>query len=516
MSSSVQVIGDHIVVSPKIVEQFRSVFPGCKHAHRGGRDYCAVPNDIDNARILRNMGWPVESPIRHDYDWPGRFTPYKHQIHTAEFFTLNGRAFCLNGMGTGKTLAALWAADYLKKRGDVHKVLIVSPLSTLERVWADEIFINFPGRTYTVLHGTRQKRLKLFKQDYDFYIINHDGMKIIEDELAQRPDIDLIILDECAVYRNARTTRWKTMKKVVTPERKVWGLTGTPTPNEPTDAFGQVKLIKPENYQGSFTRFKNTVMQQVSTFKWIPRRGAEQTVSQVMRPALRYALADCIDLPETIKQTRQTQLTAQQQRHYNQLRAEAVTVVEEQGQVTAVNAAVLVNKLVQAACGVMYGSNGEVIELDFGHRLKTLIELIEETDEKVIVFVPLTGVLDALERELSKQWTVATVDGSVSSTKRNKIFRDFQQAKNPHILLANPGTMAHGLTLTAASTIIWYAPISKNEIYTQANARIVRPGQKNVTNIINMYATSVERRAYDVLDERARLQDVVLDLAKQK
>ena len=172
------------------------------------------------------------------------------------------------------------------------------------------------------------------------------------------------------------------------------------------------------------------------------------------------------------------------------------------------------NKIVQAACGVMYGKDGAVLELDFGPRLNLLKEVIEECNEKVIVFVPLTGALRVIEKELSKDWSVSVVDGSVSSNKRNEIFRKFQMEDNPRVILANAGTMAHGLTLTAASTIVWYAPVHSNEIYQQANARIVRPGQTKVTNIVHIHGTQAERKIYAKLQDRGRMQDIVLELAK--
>lgn len=514
MQAPVQCIKNHLVYRVPISElaQHQSVFPGLKVAHLDAGTYAAVPHTIDHAQVLRNLGFEAPSPITVGYDWPGMYKPYTHQLATAEFFTLNRRCFCLNGMGTGKTMAALWASDYLKKTGKINKILIVSPLSTLERVWGDELFRNFPFRKFAVLHGSKQRRQDLLSTDVDVYIINHHGIEVLADELRARKDIDLIIVDELAVFRNQKTKMWRTLNSLVTPERMVWGMTGTPTPNAPTDAYAQMKLIKPDNYTGHFTRFKMLTMQQLGQFKWIPRHGAEQLVNQVMRPSLRYALKDCIDLPETIYHNRDAELSPVQRQIFDKLRRDAVALVGDT-EVTAVNAAVLVSKLVQASCGVMYGQD-EKVEVDFGPRLGVLEEIVEESDGKIIIFVPFTGVLDALNRELSKHWTTAVIDGGVSSAKRNQILKDFQESGNPRILIANPGTMAHGLTLTAASTIVWYAPIYSNDQYEQANARIVRPGQKKVTNIVHIAATGVERRIYSVLREKGRLQGIVLDLAK--
>lgn len=514
MNPTVHMVKGHLAFQTENLGQMKQIFPEMKTSVLDGKTYVAVQHSLDHAIVLRNLGFNAPSPIRMFYDWPGVYKPYDHQIHTAEFCTLNPRCFVLNGMGTGKTLSVLWASDYLKKLGRVHRTLIVSPLSTLERVWGDEIFRNLHERTFAVLHGSRQKRLDLLAKPHDYYIVNHDGLKIIQEELAKRTDIDLIIVDELASFRNANTEKWKVAKAVCTPSRLVWGLTGTPTPNAPTDAYGQSKLVKPENFNGHFTKFKMITMQQITNFKWVPRPNIEPLLNQVLKPSIRYALQDCIQLPPTIYHERHAELSSEQEKHFLEMKRFATTSVKG-ADINAVNAAVLVSKLLQAATGVIYDNAGGKVEVDFGPRLSVLEEAIEESEGKVIIFVPFTGILNALHDKLKKRWTCAIVDGEVSAGKRNQIFSQFQDTPNPRILLANPGTMAHGLTLTAATTIIWYAPIYSNEIYEQANARIARPGQKCKTNIVHIAGTALERGIYTVLKERGRLQSVVLGLAKE-
>ena len=192
------------------------------------------------------------------------------------------------------------------------------------------------------------------------------------------------------------------------------------------------------------------------------------------------------------------------------------TELEEEGTITAVNEAVKLQKLVQISCGVVYGDEGDHIEVDCSPRVNVVQETIEQVDGKVIVFVPLTGTLRMLERALSKQWSVAVVNGEVSATKRNKIFHDFQNADNPHVLIAHPATMAHGLTLTRASTIIWYGPVTSNEQYIQANGRIERIGKKHVSNIIHIEATELEYKMYERLRSKQKLQGLLLDLIKKE
>jgi SWI/SNF-related matrix-associated actin-dependent regulator 1 of chromatin subfamily A len=142
--------------------------------------------------------------------------------------------------------------------------------------------------------------------------------------------------------------------------------------------------------------------------------------------------------------------------------------------------------------------------------------VVEEVGGKVIIFVPLTGTLHMLERELSKKWTVGVVNGAVSTNKRNQIFHDFQANTDPKIILAHPATMAHGLTLTAASTIIWYGPINSNEQYVQANGRIERIGKRHTSNVVHIEATLIERKMYQRLKSKQKLQGLLLDLIQEE
>ena len=513
----IRILDNHVVLRHDRPEQLRAVFPDIKEATIKGERFVAVPHTLESARIFNNLNIKVESPIRRHYEWPGRYKPKAHQVHTAEFLTLNPRAFCLNGMGSMKTISSLWAADYLQRLKVIKKVLVVAPLSTLEPTWGQEIFQNFPLKSYAILHGSRQKRKDLLAGDYDIYLINHDGVEIIADDLIARKDIDLFILDESAVYRNQQSNRWKVLNKIINKYRQVpnvWGMTGAPTPNDPTDAYGQVKLIKPENYKGHFTSFKHETMVQITQFKWVPKRGAEESVGRIMKPSIRYALQDCVDLPETVYSDRMVPLSQEQQKHYRELIRQAATEIKGTT-VTAVNSAVLIGKIVQASLGVLYGADGTTVKIDSTPRTKLVKELIESCDQKVIVFVPFTAALQSVAAELRKRWTVEVVDGGTSMAQRNRIFREFRSLKDPHVLVANAGAMSHGLTLVEASMIIWYAPVTSNDTYVQANARIVRPGQKFVTNIVHVYATAEEKRIYAVLKERGKLQDLVLDLAKE-
>jgi SNF2 family DNA or RNA helicase len=492
------------------------VLPSAKTLSFRGTDLTVVPHKVDAVQKLRALGIPAPSPILHYYGWPGQFTPYEHQKLTAAFLTMHDKCLVLNEIGTGKTQSALWAADYLIRQGSVRKVLILSPLSTLERVWGDAIFKQFYHRKHVVLHGAAARRKKLLNTEADFYIINHDGFNIIADDAVGM--FDLIIVDEAAVLRNPSTSRYKHFKKWMArnPAARLWLMTGTPTPNDPTDAWTLSQLVDSPYATRTYTAFREQVMMKVGQWKFVPRPESVEIVKTVLQPAIRYTRDECFDLPDTVVQTRKVELTPEQKKHYTTMMKRLVIEMEKgDGTISAVNEAVKVQKLVQIACGVAYTDDGQDFEIDCSPRVNAVREVIEEAGEKVIVFVPLTGTLNMLERELSKRWTVGVVNGAVSSKKRDKIFYDFQHSKDPRVLIAHPATMAHGLTLTAASTVIWYGPITSNEQYVQANGRVERIGKKHVSNVVHIEATDLEYKMYNRLANKQKLQGLLLDLIQQ-
>jgi SNF2 family DNA or RNA helicase len=471
-----------------------------------------VPHRLEETIVLRNLGHAAPSPIEHHYDWPGRFKPFEAQRSTASFLTVNPKGFVLSEMGTGKTLACLWAWDYLRSIGKTQKLLVVAPLSTLECVWADEIFGNLPHLQVAVLHGSKERRLKLLANNsFDVYVVNHHGVEVIAKELEAKSEIDTIIVDEVAVFRNAQTALWKALNKVCRGRTRLWAMTGTPTPNEPTDAYGQCKLVLPGRVPQFFGQFRDMVMKKKSMFKWEPRDDALDTVAALMRPSIRFVRSECTDLPETIYMDRSVDLTSEQRAAYKQmlgtLKAELAN-----GSLLAVNEAVKLGKLLQICCGAAYDPKGNTVHVDVSTRISELLEIIEQSEGNVLVFVPFTSALEQIAAKVSEHHVTGVVHGGVSKSARDTIFREFQKAKEMRVLVANAGTLSHGLTLTAANTIVWFGPPTSSEQYEQANARVTRPGQTRTTFITHMMGSPVEKRIYSRLRKRQSLQGLLLNM----
>lgn len=518
----------NIVLNLRDPGRVTDLIPHAKKINLRGRDLLAVPHQSDEVRILRNLGIDAPAPAAHYYDYPGQYEPFAHQKATVEFLTTHPRSFCNSGLGSGKSLCGLWSYDFLRKQGEVRKLLVVSPLSTLERAWGDEIMRHFPDISYAVLHGSLDKRMKLLDNDFDVYIINHDGLgnDTVHEALCKRDDINLVIIDELASYRNKSTEKWKRLNTLVNgrrvkgvpdpnyPVRKwVWGFTGTPIPNAPTDAWAQCKIVNPSRAPAFFGEFRSMTMRQLTQFKWAPRPDALETVHKIMQPAIRFAREDCIDLPPTTYMTREVSLTKEQQKAYEEM-LRHMRAITDAGELTAANEAVKLGRLLQICAGGSYAEGGETVHLPCGPRIDAVLEVIEEADAKTIVFVPYTAALEAVAEAIGKHYSVAVVNGATSKAERDRIFGAFQSGEEPHVLVANPGTVSHGLTLTAADTIIWFAPVHSNETWEQANGRIARPGQKRNTRIVSIEGSPVERKVYERLQNKGRMQGVLLDLLK--
>lgn len=210
-------------------------------------------------------------------------------------------------------------------------------------------------------------------------------------------------------------------------------------------------------------------------------------------------------------------MSTEQADHYAQLIEHSKTVVTGD-LVTAVNAGVLLSKLVQVSCGAVYSTEGKATFIPATKRLAVLKEIIDGAQKKVIVFAPYRAVLRMIEGFLIKTYgsdRVAYIDGSISKGDRFEIMKKFQEQKTLKVLVAHPKPISHGVTLTAADTNVWYAPITSNDIYSQANGRIYRISQDSKTNVINLFASKAEEKIYKGLISKKENQDILLELIRE-
>ena len=491
--------------------------------------YIAIPRTLRNSQVLRHFNYPI-APIMDGYDWPAPpgIKPYESQIITSNFLVTHPRSFCLSDMGTGKTNAILWAADWLMRQQEDFRALIIAPLSILQRVWGDAIFRNFLGRrSYQILHGTPEQRLAGLEKEADFYIINFDGVgtgahtrKKLEldgfsKELAGRTDIRLAIVDECSAYKDSTTKRHRLARLIFGQKEYLWCATGTPTPNAPIDAYGLAKLVNGA-FGKSFTNFKLDTMYQAfpNSFKWLPKKDGYEKARKLLLPAIRYEISQVWDGPEMTTQQREVPLTDQQKKLMADLKRDFVIRVKSGEQISAANEAAARQKFVQISLGAVYDGAHKAHAVDASPRLNELKAVIEEAAGKLLIFSPLTSIVKLLYKELAN-WSREIVNGDTSQKDRARIFKDFQSGAEPRILIADPGTMAHGLDLFMARTVVWFGPTDKTELYLQANKRAHRPGQQYPVTVVQIVSNALEREIFRRLETNTSLQGALLEAVRK-
>jgi len=514
----------------KKAHQITALIPKSKIIDTNGELAKVLVNwNLDEVQILRNLGIKdVPSPILGKYNWPGVYTPFDHQRTTADFFTQHTRCYNFSEAGTGKTSAAAWAADYLMTQGKIKRVLIVCPVSIMDTAWRADLFRIAMHRTAAIAQGTRTQRIAVVKGNYEFVIINFDGVKVINDELSAG-NFDLIIVDEANAVKNVGTDRWKALFSLVRPTTRLWLMTGTPASQSPEDAYGLAKLLNPSSVPRFFGAWRDKVMLKITQYKWVPRQDSQDTVFKVLQPAIRFTKDECLDLPDMLYTDRDVPLTTQQNKYYDAIKKQMMALAAGE-EITAVNAASMLNKLLQISQGVVYTDTREVVEFDISNRANELMDVIEQTPHKIIVFVPFRHAMAKVQDELAKRlpklmalhaaddggYEVDCIHGGVPAAQRAEIIKRFQTENTLRILLLIPQAAAHGITLTKADTVVWWGPVSSAELYLQGNARAHRAGQTNKVTVVRMQGSPVERRMYAMLDGKVDAHQTLVDLYRQE
>ena len=506
-----------LLIRTKKADQIINLIPKSKLLKKEGElGEVLVHWGYDETRILRNLRIKdVPNPILGRYKWPGVYTPFEHQRTTAAFLASHPRCFCLSEAGTGKTSAAAWAADYLMQVGQVKRVLIVCPVSIMDTAWRSDLFKTVMHRSVGLAVGAREKRKDVIRAQYDFTIINFDGVKVVRDELFDQA-YDLIIVDEASAVKSVTTDRWKALAHIVHPHTRLWLMTGTPAAQSPTDAYGLAKLVNPQGVPRFFGAFRDQVMRKVTQFKWAPKASASETVHRVLQPAIRFTKEECLDLPDMLYVTREVPLTKQQHKYYEAIRKQMVATAAGE-QITAVNAASMLNKLLQIAQGAVYTTERDVVEFDVRNRFDELLDVVHGTTHKVIVFVPFRHVLERLENDLAKEGVSAvSIHGGTSASIRAQYIKQFQTEQDPKVILIIPQAAAHGITLTRADTVVWWGPVTSAELYLQGNARAHRAGQRNSVTVVRLQGSPVEKRIYALLDGKLDMHQALVQLYEEE
>jgi SNF2 family DNA or RNA helicase len=512
----------HMLLATKQVETLKTFLPTMNifpTPMPNGDWLCAIPHRWDEFQVLKNLG--IEGPsLLTNWKYTGRFTPRSYQEETTALMVHNKVGYVFDETGMGKTSASIWAAEYLFQQDKIDAVLVLSTLSSLEPTWANEIWNTAPHRTSVVIHDNNpDMKVKLAQQDVHFYIMNHDGFKLdyINDIFMKSKKRWMVIVDEATKFKSRKSDRHKALARFFRKHDPIRvAMTATPMPNGPDDAYGLAMLMYPTGAKMSYMQFKDATQFKISNFKWVNKKGWEQIAHSLLQPAVLHRKRDYLhELPPITYEDYYVPMSPSIRKAYDAVFSDFVYAEgDEDGSrsVTAINAAAKLVKLLQICCGSVIDDEREIMELDASKKNAVLDDVLEKAPGKLIVYVPFKAALSRVAAYIeSKGKSVAVVCGDVAKGERDRIFKEMQRGEL-QVIVGQPESMAHSITLTEASDIVWYGPITNAETYLQANGRIERLGQQNPMTVHHLYSSNAERKIYDLLKNKEMDQTSLLNL----
>ncbi len=443
--------------------------------------------------------------------------PFKHQQVTTQFILDQPRCLNTSDPGTGKTRSVLDAFD---KLNTLHKkLLVIAPLSILEASWGDDIKKFTPHLTYAFSYA--KNRHEAFTADVDIVITNHDAVKWLVKNQHFLKDFTMVCIDEFTAFKNKDSQRSKAALRIMHNFERRVAMSGTPNANSIVDIWHPTLMI--DDGQRLGTRFYG-FREQVCTSQyngfgnvWTDKDDAELTVAAALGDInIRYELEECLDMPEHSTSFRYVTLPKKVMAQYQTLMNDSVLYTGA-GTINAINAGVLVRKLLQLCTGSIYDSNGEAQNLHKG-RYELVMDLVNERAHSVVAFNWRHERDQLVQLADAQKVSYEVIDGDTPAEKRTDIVQRFQ-AGQIKVLFCHPQSAGHGLTLTKANTTIWCSPTYNAEHFQQFNRRIYRAGQTQKTETILIAAketweTDVYQKLESKLNRMEELLTVLLKIRK--
>ena len=412
------------------------------------------------------------------------WNPHQYQQNAVKFLVENGSGQLWLDPGLGKTSITLEAIKILKAANAINKVLILAPLRPCYAVWPEEIqkWDNFNGMSISILHGaTKDKKLH---DNSLIHVINFEGLQWLASTIKRlgiKMPYDMLVVDEISYLKNTRTQRFKALSPMLDQFKRRFGLTGSPAPNSLMDIFGpQLVIDRGATFGKYITHFRTNYFYPTGYggYTWQIQAGAEEKIHEALaNKVLRMSAQDYLDLPELIYNRVYVHLPEKAMKLYKDLEDKLLIDIEN-GQVTAMNAAVAVGKCQQIANGAIY-LDGEERQTQEVHdeKLIAVADIVEElSGQPCIIGYHFKHDLERLQ----KLFPDAPVIGSgVSGDKMTGIINRWNMGQVP-ILLAHPQSAGHGLNLQGAGhAVIWFSNTWSLEIFEQFIRRLWRQGQRN-------------------------------------
>lgn len=407
---------------------------------------------------------------------------HHYQLYCVDFIKKHPACALFLDCGLGKSVIALTVIwDLALDSFDIGKILVIAPKRVSEDTWPKELkkWDHLAGLTYSLVLGSKAQREEALRKKATIYIINRENVKWLVDNYEW--DFDTLVIDELSSFKSNQAQRFKALKKVRPKVKRIIGLTGTPAPNSLLDLWSQLYLIDMGKRLGRFIGgyrerfFMADRRNREIIYSYKPREGAEAAIYNLISDiCISMKAVDFLDMPEKISNVIEVSMNEKETKQYSQLQKEMVLTLES-GEVDAMNAAGLSNKLLQMANGAVYGDEHKVHHIH-DKKLDALEDLIEAANGKPLLVA--YWYKHDLSR-ISERFSTRCIDSA-------KDIDDWNAGKIP-VALIHPASAGHGLNLQdGGSTIVWFGLTWSLELYQQLNARLWRQGQKNSVVIAHL------------------------------
>lgn len=442
-----------------------------------------------------------------------KYVPHDYQKYAEEFIINNSACALMLDMGLGKTvitLTAIWLLlfDYF----EFSKVLVIAPLRVAQDTWSKECekWDHLNELRISKILGTEKERRAAVVKSADIYIINRENVEWLCENY--KFNFDMVVIDELSSFKSPTAKRFKALRKVRPTVKRIVGLTGTPAPNSLMDLWSQINLIDMGQRLGRFiTNYRNEYFvpdkrnQQV-IFSYKPREGAEEQIyNKISDICVSMKACDYLKMPERIDNIVEVRMSEKEQSLYEKLEKEMLLPFAD-GDIDAVNAAALSNKLLQMANGAVY-DEFKAVRYIHNKKLEALEDLIESANGKpVLIFYAYKHDKDRIE----ERFKVTEIQTSEDITNWNKgIIK---------VAIAHPASTGHGLNLQAGgSTVIWFGLTWSLELYQQANARLWRQGQKETVVIHHIVSKgTIDEQVMNALQKKQTGQDALINAIRAR
>lgn len=448
------------------------------------------------------------------------FKPWAYQEKAMQWIANVKRCGLFLDMGLGKTVSTLTAVDKLMFEDyTVRTVLVIAPKRVAEDTWPDEVkkWTHLAHLKLSVVAGDVRKRKAALEKRADIYVIGRDNIHWLVDTLGKKWFFDVVVIDELSSFKSPDSRRFKYLKKVIGYPSRVIGLTGTPTPNGLLDLWGQIYLLDQGQRLGrTFSQYRTrfftpsgyitTSSGQMKPSEYVPISGAEAKIWELISDiCISMKSEDYLELPDFIPVIRKVRLSSLAMNKYKQLERDLLLPMET-SDIVAGSAAVLANKLLQAASGAIYDefNVAQTLHTDMVEALK---EVVEEADSNILLFYGFRHDVELIQKAIP----------SARLLKTKEDFKDWNE-KRVGLGLVHPASAGHGLNLQSGGHIcVWYNVTWNLELYQQANKRLHRQGQERPVTAIHLIPeNTIAEAVMQRLDKKTMTQDGLLEALSER